>query len=164
MVASLVVVLYSTISVALVSGIPRAPIDEVTGFGDHVVERADSSLTGYLGAFFLGADPYVYLYLSSGNDPISFKALNKGSPVIKPTKGTGGVRDPAIVRGGGTEAGNKWYIVGTDLNIGKVCSPLTHRLIRLTELDLTHRDHRPPGMPRSGPAREGYLFGRAKTL
>jgi hypothetical protein len=88
--------------------------------GSSIVERADLSLSGYLGAFFLGADPYVYFYLSNGNNPVSFKALNKGSPVMKPTKGTGGVRDPAIVQGGGAEAGRKWYIVGTDLNIGKV--------------------------------------------
>lgn len=91
---------------------------------DHGVSlptRADSSLTGYLGAFFLGSDPYVYFYLSNGNNAVSFKASNKGSPVMRPSKGTGGVRDPAIVRGGGAEAGRKWYIVGTDLNIGKVC-------------------------------------------
>jgi hypothetical protein len=81
--------------------------------------RADPNLTGYLGAFFLGNDPYVYLYLSNGNTPTQFTALNKGQPVIKPTAGTGGVRDPAIVVGGGSEAGKKWYIVGTDLNIGK---------------------------------------------
>lgn len=83
------------------------------------VERADPSLVGYLGAFFLGADPYVYFYLSNGNNPTSFKALNRGSPVMRPTKGTGGVRDPYLVQGGGVEAGQKWYIIGTDLNIGK---------------------------------------------
>jgi sucrose-6-phosphate hydrolase SacC (GH32 family) len=83
-----------------------------------LVKCADAPPTGYLGAFFLGADPYVYFYLSNGNNPISLKALNKDSPVIKPTKGTKGVRDPAIVQGGGAEAGKKWYIVGTDLNIG----------------------------------------------
>ena len=87
--------------------------------GIQCVKRADPNLTGYLGAFFLGADPYVYFYLSNGNNAISFKALNGGSPVIKPTKGTGGVRDPAIVQGGGAEAGKKYYIVGTDLDIGK---------------------------------------------
>lgn len=83
-------------------------------------KRADPSLTGYLGAFFLGDDPDVYFYLSQGNDAISFSALNGGSPILVPTVGTGGVRDPAIVTGGGTEAGNKWYIVGTDLDISKV--------------------------------------------
>ncbi len=88
--------------------------------GRAVQGRADPSLAGYLGVFFLGSDPYVYFYLSNGNNPLSLKALNKGSPIMKPTKGTGGVRDPAIVRGGGDEAGRKWYIVGTDLDIGKV--------------------------------------------
>ncbi|KAI0856915.1 glycoside hydrolase family 43 protein [Xylaria cubensis] len=94
------------------------PID-LQDFGLRAEPRADSNLVGYLGAFFLGADPYVYLYQSNGNNPTSFKALNKGQPVLKPTKGTGGIRDPAIVQGGGAEAGTKWYIVGTDLNIGK---------------------------------------------
>lgn len=88
--------------------------------GKEVMRRADPSLAGYLGVFFLGADPYVYFYLSNGNNPLSLKALNRGAPVMKPTKGTGGVRDPTIVPGGGKEAGKKWYIVGTDLHIGKV--------------------------------------------
>jgi len=73
-----------------------------------------------LGAFFLGNEPSVYFDLSNGNNPISFKALNAGAAVIKPTLGTGGVRDPSIIIGGGSEAGNKWYIIGTDLNIATV--------------------------------------------
>ncbi|KAF1993487.1 glycoside hydrolase family 43 protein [Amniculicola lignicola CBS 123094] len=81
--------------------------------------RADPSLTGYLGVFFLGDKPSVYFYISNGNNAISLKALNKGQPVINPTKGTQGVRDPSIIAGGGAEAGKKWYIIGTDLNIGK---------------------------------------------
>lgn len=86
---------------------------------NHLSQRTDPSLAGYLGVFFLGADPYVYFYLSNGNNPISLKALNKGLPIFKPTKGTGGVRDPTIIPGGGSEAGKKWYIIGTDLNIAK---------------------------------------------
>ncbi|KAK3350042.1 glycoside hydrolase family 43 protein [Lasiosphaeria hispida] len=85
----------------------------------EIAARADASLAGYLGVFFLGADPYVYFYLSNGNNPVSFKALNKGSPVMRPTKGTGGVRDPMVIPGGGKEEAKKWYIIGTDLNIGK---------------------------------------------
>ncbi|KAF2142148.1 glycoside hydrolase family 43 protein [Aplosporella prunicola CBS 121167] len=87
--------------------------------GASVSRRADSSLVGYLGVFFLGADPDVYFYLSEGNDPLAFSALNGGEPVIEPTLGTKGVRDPAVVAGGGDEAGRKWYIVGTDLDISK---------------------------------------------
>ncbi|PVH92139.1 glycoside hydrolase family 43 protein [Periconia macrospinosa] len=81
--------------------------------------RADPSLTGYLGVFFLGDKPSVYFYTSNGNNAISMKALNKGQPVIVPTKGTQGVRDPSIISGGGAEAGKKWYIIGTDLDIAK---------------------------------------------
>jgi hypothetical protein len=105
-----------------VSGTPLQSLNFSEYVGGGVAPRADSGLVGYLGAFFLGADPYVYFYLSNGNTPTSFKALNKGSPVMRPTKGTGGVRDPALVQGGGAEAGRKWYILGTDLNIGKVWS------------------------------------------
>jgi hypothetical protein len=93
---------------------------DVAGYSSQVAGRADPNLAGYLGVFFLGAEPNVYFYLSNGNDALSFKALNKGSPIIKPTKGTGGVRDPTIIPGGGSEAGKKWYIIGTDLDIGKV--------------------------------------------
>ncbi|KAH6702013.1 hypothetical protein BKA61DRAFT_661414 [Leptodontidium sp. MPI-SDFR-AT-0119] len=81
--------------------------------------RADASLVGYLGVFFLGSAPNVYFYLSNGNNAFSFKALKGGSPILDPTLGTGGVRDPSIVNGGGAEAGKKWYIIGTDLDIAK---------------------------------------------
>jgi len=102
-----------------VSASPLQSLD-LGDLGVSISPRTDTNLFGYLGAFFLGNDPYVYFYLSDGNNPVSLKPLNKGSPVMKPTKGTGGVRDPAIVQGGGGEAGKKWYIVGTDLHIGKV--------------------------------------------
>ncbi|EOD45507.1 putative glycoside hydrolase family 43 protein [Neofusicoccum parvum UCRNP2] len=91
-------------------------------FSEHgvtVERRADPSLVGYLGAFFLGDEPSVYFYRSNGNNPLSLTALNGGNPVIVPTLGTGGVRDPTIVAGGGSEAGNKWYVIGTDLDIAK---------------------------------------------
>lgn len=106
----------------LVLAAPRAATQtlDLGDLGLPPAKRQDSSLTGYLGAFFLGDDPDVYFYLSEGNDAISLSALNGGSPVLVPTVGTGGVRDPAIVKGGGDEEGNKWYIVGTDLDISKV--------------------------------------------
>ncbi|CAN8098215.1 unnamed protein product [Discula destructiva] len=96
-----------------------SPRSELREIGRSVAERADASPTGYLGAFFLGAAPDVYFYSSQGNNAIAFSALNGGKPILEPTVGTGGVRDPSIVAGGGSEAGNKWYIVGTDLDISK---------------------------------------------
>ncbi|KAF2826907.1 hypothetical protein CC86DRAFT_22310 [Ophiobolus disseminans] len=93
---------------------------QILDFSNYgLVPRADPSLTGYLGVFFLGDKPSVYFYLSNGNNANSMVALNKGQPVINPTKGTLGVRDPSIIPGSGSEAGKKWYIIGTDLNIGK---------------------------------------------
>jgi hypothetical protein len=92
---------------------------ELSGSKDIAI-RVDSSLVGYLGVFFLGDAPNIYFYLSNGNNAISFKALKSGQPILVPTLGTGGVRDPSIINGNGTELGKKWYIIGTDLNIAKV--------------------------------------------
>lgn len=105
--------------VALFSIASAAPTQSLDFTSYALPPRADASLTGYLGVFFLGDKPSVYFYLSNGNNAISMKALNKGQPVINPTKGTQGVRDPSIISGGGSDAGKKWYIIGTDLNIGK---------------------------------------------
>lgn len=109
---------YLLASALSVSGVLAWPTTTTSPNGLAV--RADSSLVGYLGIFFLGNEPDVYFYLSNGNDALSFTALNGGDPIIVPTLGTGGVRDPSIIKGGGDEAGNKWYIIGTDLDIAKV--------------------------------------------
>ncbi|PGH15614.1 hypothetical protein AJ80_05479 [Polytolypa hystricis UAMH7299] len=84
-----------------------------------VDKRQNSQLVGYLGAFFLGNEPYVYFDLSNGNNALSFSPLNRGGPILIPTSGTGGIRDPSLISGGGGESGRKWYIIGTDLHIGK---------------------------------------------
>ncbi|KAK1633785.1 hypothetical protein BDP81DRAFT_451765 [Colletotrichum phormii] len=49
------------------TSVQATPIQSLDFSGTSLAPRADPSLTGYLGAFFLGADPYVYLYLSNGN-------------------------------------------------------------------------------------------------
>lgn len=104
---------------ALIPGILALPSQSLDFSSYGLSSRADPSLTGYLGVFFLGDKPSVYFYLSNGNNANSMVALNKGQPVINPTKGTTGVRDPSIISGSGADAGKKWYIIGTDLNIAK---------------------------------------------
>lgn len=105
---------------ALLATTRAAPTLQTLDFSSYAINRrADLSLTSYLGAFFLGDKPSVYFYQSNGNNAVSFKALNKGQPVLNPTKGTQGVRDPSLIAGGGDESEKKWYIIGTDLNIGK---------------------------------------------
>jgi hypothetical protein len=86
--------------------------------------RADSSLVAYLGVFFLGSAEKIYFYLSDGNNAFSYKTLNKGNPILTATLGTKGVRDPSIVAAVGADAGKKWWIIGTDLQIGKVSQSL----------------------------------------
>ncbi len=102
-----------------------------------MVSRSGSDgqhLAGYLGAFFRGDEPYVYFDLSNGNDALSYLPLNDGSPILKPTLGTGGVRDPNIVAGGGLEASSKWYLLGTDLDISKVCQLRNPQIINVIAL------------------------------
>jgi hypothetical protein len=97
--------------------IPDTPLQ--TPDSSSLESRADSSLVGYLGAFFLGDKPYVYFDLSNSNNATSFKPLNSGNPLLIPTVGTGGVRDPSIIVGAGPDLGKKRYIIGTDLDIAK---------------------------------------------
>ena len=54
----------------------------------------------------------IYLSLSRGDDPQRWRRLNEGEPILEWTGGTGGVRDPHIVRGDG-----EFFIVATDLRV-----------------------------------------------
>lgn len=104
-----------------------ALLPEPTGdLTSHITPRANanSSLTGYLGVFFLGDAPNVYFYQSTGNNAASMNPLNGGNPVIVPTLGTKGVRDPSIIT---STTDNKYYIIGTDLDIAKTTWDLSQR-------------------------------------
>ncbi|KAH8767776.1 hypothetical protein F5882DRAFT_466250 [Hyaloscypha sp. PMI_1271] len=81
---------------------------------------ASTSLAGYLGVFFLGDAPNAFFYLSDGSNPLTLKALNKGSPILQPTGGTKGVRDPSVSSETEQKMERKWYIISTDLDIGKM--------------------------------------------
>ncbi|GAB7366513.1 hypothetical protein MBLNU230_g8504t2 [Neophaeotheca triangularis] len=52
---------------------------------------------------------------SQGNDALRWNELNNGTPYLNSTQGTGGARDPFIIREPGT---NKVYLIATDLSIG----------------------------------------------
>ncbi|WP_205328241.1 glycoside hydrolase family 43 protein [Glycomyces sp. YM15] len=74
---------------------------------------------GYLYAYFKREDAdgeQVYFALSEGNDPLRFKDLNGGKPVLRSTSGEGGVRDHHIVR---SPEGDRFFIVATDLCLYK---------------------------------------------
>ncbi|WP_432542643.1 glycoside hydrolase family 43 protein [Kineococcus sp. SYSU DK002] len=59
-----------------------------------------------------GHGEQVFFSLSLGDDPLSWRRLNGGRPVLEPTLGTTGVRDPFVVRGDG-----EFFVVATDLRI-----------------------------------------------
>ena len=79
---------------------------------------AEQDLKGYLFSYFTGegtADgEQIYFALSKGNDPLHWRELNDGKPVLRSTMGEQGVRDPYIVR---SPEGDKFYQIATDLKI-----------------------------------------------
>jgi hypothetical protein len=120
------------------------------------MKRAEAK-AGYLSVYWTTKDESVFFALSDNRDPLKFSAINSGSPVATPTVGTKAVRDTSIIAGEGENAG-KYWIIGTDLNIGSV-SPLDRHSFFL-DLLLTARQ---PGTMRSATVRVAYTCGRALT-
>ncbi|MFJ8786102.1 family 43 glycosylhydrolase [Streptomyces sp. NPDC102476] len=75
---------------------------------------------GYLFAYFTGegtADGEQIRYaLSRGNDPLHWRELNQGKPVLTSTIGEKGLRDPFVIR---SPKGDKFYLIATDLRMYK---------------------------------------------
>ncbi|WP_380160841.1 glycoside hydrolase family 43 protein [Kineococcus sp. R86509] len=59
-----------------------------------------------------GHGEQVFFSLSDGDDPRFWRRLNGGAPVLRPTLGTGGIRDPFLVRGD-----REFFVLATDLRI-----------------------------------------------
>ncbi|MET7703782.1 family 43 glycosylhydrolase [Streptomyces sp. NPDC005485] len=79
---------------------------------------AEEALKGYMFSYFTGegtADgEQLYSALSKGNDPLHWRELNDGKPVLTSTLGEKGLRDPFIIR---SPEGDKFYQIATDLRI-----------------------------------------------
>ncbi|MFD9328312.1 family 43 glycosylhydrolase [Streptomyces sp. NPDC060065] len=73
---------------------------------------------GYLFAYFTGegtADGEQIRYaLSRGNDPLHWRELNAGKPVLTSELGEKGLRDPFVIR---SPEGDKFYLIATDLKM-----------------------------------------------
>ncbi|MET8946582.1 family 43 glycosylhydrolase [Streptomyces sp. NPDC004542] len=73
---------------------------------------------GYLFAYFTGegtADGEQIRYaLSRGNDPLHWRELNAGKPVLTSTIGEKGLRDPFVIR---SPEGDRFYLIATDLRM-----------------------------------------------
>lgn len=79
---------------------------------------ADEKYAGYFFTYFTGegtaTGEQVYFALSNDNDPLNWRELNNGKPVLTSTLGEKGVRDPFIIR---SPEGDKFYMIATDLKI-----------------------------------------------
>ncbi|RDW68890.1 glycoside hydrolase family 43 protein [Aspergillus mulundensis] len=69
---------------------------------------------GYLLSTFTDANPAVYWYLSSAENPLAFKPLNAGNPVLTSTVGTKGNRDIFLTA---NEERSEYFVITTDLDI-----------------------------------------------
>jgi hypothetical protein len=72
---------------------------------------------GYLFVYFTddegqGGGEEIYFSLSQGNDPLHWRELNGGKPILVSRLGEQGVRDPFIIR---SPLGDKFFMLGTDL-------------------------------------------------
>jgi beta-xylosidase len=79
---------------------------------------AEEALKGYMFSYFTGEGTsdgeQLYAALSKGNDPLKWRELNDGKPVLTSTLGEKGLRDPFIIR---SPEGDKFYQIATDLRI-----------------------------------------------
>jgi hypothetical protein len=73
---------------------------------------------GYLFSYFTGegsaTGERVHFALSDGDNPLRWRELNRGQPVLTSTVGTQGVRDPFIIR---SPDGTRFYQIATDLRM-----------------------------------------------
>src|SRR5699024_10228624 len=75
-------------------------------------------MAGYAFSYFTGdslAGENIFRAASRGNGALSWRELNSGSPVLTSSKGTGGLRDPFLIR---SPEGDTFYLIATDLSIG----------------------------------------------
>ncbi|WP_328744309.1 family 43 glycosylhydrolase [Streptomyces sp. NBC_00285] len=79
---------------------------------------AKQALKGYMFSYFTGEGTsdgeQLYSALSKGDDPLKWRELNDGKPVLTSTLGEKGLRDPFIIR---SPEGDKFYQIATDLRI-----------------------------------------------
>ncbi|WP_030930913.1 family 43 glycosylhydrolase [Streptomyces sp. NRRL S-646] len=106
-------------TVELTATVTKGEATATRTFTAHVPELpAKAALKGYMFSYFTGegtADgEQIYNALSKGNDPLHWRELNDGKPVLTSTLGEKGLRDPFIIR---SPEGDKFYQIATDLRI-----------------------------------------------
>ncbi|MFJ8636247.1 family 43 glycosylhydrolase [Streptomyces sp. NPDC093568] len=106
-------------TVELTATVTKGEASTTRAFTAKVPELPEQeALKGYMFSYFTGegtADgEQLYAALSKGNDPLKWRELNDGKPVLTSTLGEKGLRDPFIIR---SPEGDKFYQIATDLRI-----------------------------------------------
>ena len=76
------------------------------------------TLAGYAFTYFTGdtkAGENLYVAVSNGDDILHYSPVNGGKPILVSHFGTGGLRDPSLIR---SPDGDTFYLIATDLSIG----------------------------------------------
>lgn len=107
------------VSVALTATISKNGVTALKVFNAVVIAQpVQEDYNGYLFSYFTGEGTpegeQIYFALSEGNDPLHWKELNGGEPVLVSTMGEKGVRDPFMIR---SPEGDRFYMIATDLKI-----------------------------------------------
>ncbi|MFE2484035.1 family 43 glycosylhydrolase [Streptomyces mirabilis] len=103
---------------ALLLGLLAAPPSPASSSPSGAPHVNEPKYAGYLFAYFTGegtADGEQIRYaLSRGNDPLHWRELNAGRPVLTSTTGEKGLRDPFVIR---SPKGDKFFLIATDLKM-----------------------------------------------
>lgn len=109
----------SDTEVTLTATLSYAGLSETKAFAAQVRAAVElDELEGYVFTYFTGnslSGENIYLARSDGNDALNWHELNNGQPVLTSDQGTGGLRDPFIIR---SPEGDIFYLIATDLSIG----------------------------------------------
>ncbi|MEV7733234.1 family 43 glycosylhydrolase [Streptomyces sp. NPDC088921] len=106
-------------TVALTATVTKGEAKATRTFTAKVPELpAEQALKGYMFSYFTGEGTsdgeQLYSALSKGDNPLKWRELNDGKPVLTSTLGEKGLRDPFIIR---SPEGDKFYQIATDLRI-----------------------------------------------
>ncbi|CAE6382603.1 unnamed protein product [Rhizoctonia solani] len=78
------------------------------------VKEKRATYTAYVFAYFTGEGysngETISFAVSNGNNPLNWTEVHGGTPYLTSSVGTGGVRDPSIIR---SQDGSKFWLLGT---------------------------------------------------
>ncbi|MFD2686434.1 family 43 glycosylhydrolase [Streptomyces phyllanthi] len=105
--------------VQLTATVTRGSAEAVRYFDATVPEvPEEQEYAGYLFAYFTGEGTpdgeQIRFALSRGDDPLRWRELNGGAPVLTSGLGTKGLRDPFVVR---SPEGDRFHLIATDLRM-----------------------------------------------